>query len=225
MRGLRLLSLVTVLIATACTTAMREAQPTQTISSASSPTPTISSSSTIAVGHSDESSSLHVGIDLGVERSTAGGIKWTPPQRWTLGPEQQMRVATYLIPAANNDVDGGECAVFYFGHGEGGGVEANIERWMGQFEQSDGHSSADRVKQKKETINNLTVTTIDLIGTYIGGGQMMGGSGEKKPGYRLLGAIIEGQQGTVFFKLTGPTATVAKAENEFYTLIKSLQTK
>src|SRR5205807_2155263 len=115
--------------------------------------------------------------------------------------------ATYLIPAADGDSEDGECAVFFFGPGQGGGVEANIKRWIGQFEQPDGRPSDQLAKQKQETINGLSVTTIDLTGTYLGGGPTMGQSG-KKAGYRLLGAIVEGPQGAIFFKLTGPTKTV-----------------
>jgi hypothetical protein len=133
-----------------------------------------------------------------------------------------MRAATYRVPATAGDTEDGECAVFFFGPGQGGGVEANIERWIGQFEQPDGKPSGERAKRQKETINGLAVTTIDLTGTYAGGGPMMGGAGQKKTGYRLLGAIVDGPQGAVFFKFTGPTATVAAARGEFEGLLKSL---
>jgi hypothetical protein len=133
-----------------------------------------------------------------------------------------MRAATYLIPAASGDSENGECAVFFFGPGQGGGVEANIKRWIDQFEQPDGKPSEQLAKQGKQTINGLSVTTIDLGGTFKGGGPMMG-QGEKKPGYRLLGAIVEGPQGAVFFKLTGPAKTVAAAQQEFQSLLRSFQ--
>jgi hypothetical protein len=44
----------------------------------------------------------------------------------------------------------------------------------------------------------------------------------KKENFRLLGAIVEGPQGSVFFKLTGPASTIAAAEQEFDALIGSL---
>jgi len=47
-------------------------------------------------------------------------------------------------------------------------------------------------------------------------------SHEKKPGYRLLGAIVEAPGGLVFFKCTGPAATIGKAQAEFDSLIGSL---
>jgi hypothetical protein len=44
----------------------------------------------------------------------------------------------------------------------------------------------------------------------------------KKEKFRLLGAIVEAPQGSVFFKFTGPANTVAAAEEEFDELIESL---
>jgi hypothetical protein len=126
-----------------------------------------------------------------------------------------MRAATYIIPAAKGDSEGGECAVFV---NLGGGVQANITRWIGQFEKTDGDPS-----QKSETINGLPVTTVDVSGTFKGGGTMMGQSSGPKSDYRLLGAIAEGPEGDIFFKLTGPATTIAAAQGEFNTMIKSLK--
>jgi hypothetical protein len=126
-----------------------------------------------------------------------------------------MRAATYIIPAAEGDSEPAECPVFV---NLGGGVEANITRWIGQFEKTDGDP-----KRKTETINEMPVTTIDVGGAYKGGGPMIGQPSMLKPGYRLLGAIVEGPEGDIFFKLTGPAKTVAAAENEFNEMLKSIK--
>lgn len=126
-----------------------------------------------------------------------------------------MRAATYLIPAAAGDSEGAECAVF---KNIGGGIQANIDRWVGQFEKT-----ASAPKQQQETINGFAVTTVDVSGIFKGGGPMMGQSSGPKSGYRLLGAIVETSQGPVYFKLTGPAKTVAAARNEFQALLKSLK--
>ncbi len=133
-----------------------------------------------------------------------------------------MRAATYRIPAAPGDPEDGECAVFFFGPGQGGGVEANIERWVGQFEQPDGKPSSERARRSSETISGINVVTVDLTGNYKGGGPMMGSSTGSKTGYRLLGAIASGPQAGVFFKLTGPVRTVTAAEKEFRAMLASL---
>lgn len=157
-----------------------------------------------------------------VPMKPSGGsdITWTPPSRWEAKPASGMRAATYIVPAAKGDSEGAECAVFT---NIGGGVQANIDRWIGQFEQADGSSSAAKAKQKTETINGFAVTTVDLTGTFAGGGMAMGQPATKKPNYRLLGAIIEGPSGEVFFKLTGPAKTMAAAQSEFQTMLKSIK--
>jgi hypothetical protein len=53
-------------------------------------------------------------------------------------------------------------------------------------------------------------------------GGMMTGSPSKKENYRLLGAIVEGPEGMVFFKMTGSQKTVADAEKEFDLMVGSL---
>ena len=150
---------------------------------------------------------------------TAGGLTWKAPAAWKVDPPRQMRVATYKVPAAKGDTDEAECAIFYFGQGQGGSVEDNLKRWYGQFTQPDGKSSEAAAKTKKEKLAGVDVTTVDLSGTFASGGMM--GPSTPKPGYRLLGAIAEGPEGAVFFKLTGPTKTVEAARPAFQKMLAS----
>ena len=133
-----------------------------------------------------------------------------------------MRAATYRASPAPGDKEEAECGVYYFGAGQGGGVQGNLKRWIGQFEQPDGKSSEQAAQVRKQTINGLSVTTIDLAGTYAGSGGPMATAKVSKPGYRLLGAIVEAPQGAVFFKFTGPAKTIAGNQGAFQGLLKSL---
>lgn len=156
------------------------------------------------------------------QAESAGGVQWTAPSGWKSEGSRPMRAATYRIPPAAGDPEAGECAVFYFGPGQGGSVEDNLKRWIGQFQQPDGKPSHSVAQTRKQTVNALSVTTIDLSGTYEGGGGPMAASKVSKPGFRLLGAIVEGPQGAVFFKLTAPAKTAASAQPAFHSLLKSL---
>jgi hypothetical protein len=150
--------------------------------------------------------------------ATAGGILWTVPARWTAGAGSSMRVATYAIPAAKGS-DSGECAVFFFGPGQGGGIDDNVARWAKQFE------GAPAPKSATATVAGMRVTRAEVAGTYLApGGPMMQSTG-KKTGYRLLGAIVEAPGGNVFFKLTGPASTVGTAQAEFEALVASIRKK
>ena len=161
---------------------------------------------------------------LGLARADqAGGLTWTAPADWKSQGERPMRAATYSIPAAKGDAEPAELAVFYFGKSEGGGVEANVKRWIEQFQKADGSSAAKDAKVKKETIAGFAATALDVKGTYLGGSMM--GSSTPKPGYRLLGAIVEGPGGNVFFKLTGPDKTVSGAEKSFRKMLDGLKKK
>jgi len=154
-------------------------------------------------------------VAAGAIEGAAAGVQWIAPASWKSQPARSMRVATYEIQAAPG-AESGECGVFYFGQGKGGGVEDNIARWVGQFE------AAALPKRETRTVHNLRVYMVDVSGTYLAsGGPMMQAQG-KKPGYRLLGAIVEAPRGLVFFKCTGPAATLAKAQADFQSLIGSL---
>lgn len=147
---------------------------------------------------------------------SAAGIQWTVPAQWKPQPERPMRVATYTIPPGSTDSEPGECAVFFFGSGQGGDVRSNIQRWISQFEE--GAAS----EESSGMVNGLPITTVSIEGTYLApGGPMMQSQG-KKPNYRLLGGIAEAPQGAVFFKTTGPVATMKEAEDEFQALMNSI---
>ncbi|MCY3773047.1 MAG: hypothetical protein OXG98_13650 [Gemmatimonadetes bacterium] len=152
----------------------------------------------------------------------AAGVGWTVPARWEVQPPRMMRMATYLIPRAEGDDEPGECAVFFFGQGQGGSVDLNLQRWRDQFETESGGTPTPA--QRKSTINGLTVTTVSLAGTYLASmGPMFQSGAVKKPGYKMLGAIIEAPEGNVFVKLTGPEKTVLGAEGEFQSFLNSLR--
>ena len=152
---------------------------------------------------------------------SAAGIRWTAPASWKAEAARPMRAATYSIPLAPGDQGTAECVVNFFGSGQGGGVDANIERWQGQVLGADGKPAAAKVD--KRTARGVPITIIDTTGTYTGmGGPMMGG-GKPAPGYRLIGAIAEGPGGSVFFKLTGPAKTIAAQQKNFEQLLASIQ--
>lgn len=148
---------------------------------------------------------------------SASGVKWKAPAAWKSQGERPMRAATYSVPAAAGDKEAGELAVFYFGPGQGGGVQANLDRWQGQFPQKTGAP-----KTGKSTAAGLAVTSIDVSGTYASSASPMSPEKVDKPGFRMLGAIVEAPQGAVFFKFTGPAKTVAANEAAFQGMIKAI---
>lgn len=144
----------------------------------------------------------------------AGELKFELPTNWpTVPPSSSMRIAQATIPGP---AGAGELAVFWFGVGGGGGVEANLERWVGQMEQPQGAQP----QRETFTANGLAVTWIDVRGTLLPSSM---GSGPANPqaGSRLFGAVIEGPGGPWFFKATGPEPTLAAARADFLVMLRS----
>ena len=58
-------------------------------------------------------------------------------------------------------------------------------------------------------------------GTYLAGGMrpMGGDEATPRPGYRLVGVVLEGPQGSLFFKLTGPEATARAMEGSLLEMV------
>ncbi len=153
----------------------------------------------------------------------AGGVQFADPSGWTSAPKP-MRAANYAIPAAAGDRQDGEMAVFYFGPGQGGGVEANLRRWLGQFVKADGSPmSAGDAEREDQQVNGMAVTLLDVSGTYLFKPFPMAPKATPMPGYRMLAAIVQGPDAPIFFKLTAPAKTVAAAEAEFRKIIASLK--
>lgn len=146
----------------------------------------------------------------------SGPLRWEAPVTWTGAvPASSMRLAEYVVPAADGSQPG-ELSIFYFGPGGGGGVDANVQRWIGQFANADGTAVAGARTQ--ETVNGMTVHRVDAAGTFNPG---MAGNGVPRENQRMLGAIVETTVGLYFFKLVAPADTIAARAPEFESFVKS----
>ena len=151
--------------------------------------------------------------------ATDPGIAWQVPSRWVTQIASGMRLATYVVPAPAQGGEPGECAVYYFGPGQGGGVDANIERWIGEFQ------NPGKPERSGKDVRGLKVSEVNVTGTYAAHAMSPGEAPGVKRGWTLRGAIVEGPSGSVFFKLTGPGATITAASKEFDGLIASMKKK
>jgi len=150
---------------------------------------------------------------------SVAGLKWAPPTGWKTEGARPMRAATYTIPPAAGDTASGECAVYFFGAGQGGSVLENLDRWKGQLVAPGGKPT--EAKVTRGTIHGLPLTTMDASGDYTGMGGPTASSKSVQKNYRLLGAIIEGPGGNVFIKCTGPAKTIAASRAAFEQLLNS----
>ena len=141
---------------------------------------------------------------------TVGSFVFTRPETWGwVIPASLMRKAQLSVPAVDGSAPG-EVVFFHFGAGQGGSVQANVDRWFKQF--SDGSTDA-----RTERVGNTKVTFVRASGIFSSG--MPGGPTTPLKDYAMRGAILESPAGDVYVKMTGPQVVVKLAEPAFEKMI------
>lgn len=144
------------------------------------------------------------------------------PGKWLeTPPSSGMRMAQFTV---NGDAGPAELVVYYF-RGGGGSVDANLERWYGQFKSAKGRVTNDNANRLDREIAGLKVTTVDVTGTYNAAMSPANPTGPKhnKPDSQMLAAIIQTDAGPFFFKMVGPAKTVGDAKGEWDAMIESIK--
>jgi hypothetical protein len=165
-------------------------------------------------GHPPTSGAEMMGPHGGGDMAAAGDapLDWKVPPKWQLLPStSKMRLATYRVPRAPGDTQDAELSVVQ----AGGSVDANAQRWVGQFDEE----SQKTAKRSTRKVGALDLTIVEVEGTYSGMGE------STSPGWGLLGAIVAMPSLPCFFKLTGPAKTVAAARADFDAMMASLKPK
>jgi hypothetical protein len=170
---------------------------------------------------SQSSSSMNNTQSIPGTMDQVAGIQWQVPAGWERQGQRTMRVATYTIPAAAGDTSDAEC-VFYFGQGQGGDVDANINRWIAQVEQPDGSPSQDVAKRSDLESECCKIALVEIPGTYKSGGMGMAPQ-VSHPGWIVLGAVVAAPEGNVFFKVYGPAGTVNSLHDNFTQMLKTIK--
>jgi hypothetical protein len=135
-----------------------------------------------------------------------------------------MRKAEYAFGPVDDDTDSATVAVYYFGQNQGGGVMDNIERWINQMSMPDGSNPGTKAVQNTFTADGMKVHTVELSGTYDAAmGGPMSGQSEAMPGYHMTAAVLEGPEGNVFFKLTGPQKTAEEMTKGFMAMLQNIK--
>ena len=144
--------------------------------------------------------------------NVSGELSYKVPDSWKKEtPSRSMRKAQFRLPGTDAANDA-EMAVFVF-PGGGGGVQANISRWIGQFIQPDGGETMDKAEIKEVKSHGLPVTLIYVTGTHLKG--TMGGPKTELENYAMIAAIVETSIDPWFFKTIGPQATIDRWRPDF----------
>ncbi len=142
-------------------------------------------------------------------------LGFAPPEGWVVvEPASSMIQAEFALPKVDGDEVDGRLTVMR----AGGSVDANVERWRKQFEE------LEEKPIEEFDVSGVKVTLVDLSGTFNEQRGMMMGPAMKRPGYQMLGAIIEDPDGMLFVKAYGPKNTMARHAAPFHSFVKSLAT-
>ncbi len=151
-------------------------------------------------------------------------LLWNDPPGFVRStPKSPARAAEYVVPRVGSDTEDAECVVMTFGPHGGGNVEDNAKRWLDQFQPAD-------PKPRRTTVdsNGMRATFVEVSGTF-SGNMMPNAQGmakpTPKPGWRLIGAILEAPSGLWFFKMTGPDRTVRSGARPFEDMVRSARPK
>ena len=145
-----------------------------------------------------------------------GSFTFTRPASWEwVEVTSAMRKAQLKVTNADSKASA-EAIFYYFGQGDGGGTKANVDRWLGQFQEPREKVNA---KIDEVTVGKTKITYVQAEGTYSSG--MPGGPTTPMADYALLGAILESDQGNVFVRMTGPKVLVKSSVADFKKMIES----
>ena len=154
-------------------------------------------------------------------RVALGPFSMQVPTGWSeKASTTNMRTAQFQLPA--NAGEEAEVIVYHFGEAGAGSIDANIDRWLSQFQQPDGKSSRDVAKIEKATFAGGEATLVSVSGRYVatppGGGQPV-----DKADQSLVAAIIPSPRGPYYFRMIGSASAVQARAPEFQAALASLK--
>ncbi len=140
--------------------------------------------------------------------ATVGGFKFLVPAGW----QEQPPKSQFVLGEFTISGEGGPARLTL--SSAGGGIEANLERWQGQFSRGPNDPEP---RQSEITFDGQKGTLIELAGTYT---DMFSGGNPNKS-WRMLGVAVPLGPTNYFVKLTGPQATVTAQRDSFIKFVES----
>lgn len=144
--------------------------------------------------------------------ATVGGVKFKVPADWEEKPaKNQFVLGEFSIPG-----EGGPARLTL--SSAGGGLEANIERWRGQFNPGPNDPEP---RESEITFDGQKGTLVELAGTF---SDMMN-RGAPSKNWRMLGVAVPMGDTNFFVKLTGPASIITTRREEFLKFVESAKVK
>jgi len=153
---------------------------------------------------------------------SVGSFSFPRPEGWIwVPPTSSIRKAELNIPSSVPGVAPATVTFFCFGPGEGGSVQANVDRWTRQFSNPDGSPVKAVTESRRDNLTDVTLVTAS--GLFSSGMDRNSSTTQARTGLR--GAILQSTQGDVYVKMTGPEALVSSSAKAFEDMIHSACTE
>jgi hypothetical protein len=152
-----------------------------------------------------------------------GGLVFQVPAAWQpMLKTGAARAGQWLIkqPPGVED-EGAQAVVFYFGPGVGGTVKENFDGWASGLQDDSGDSVKATPTMRKA--GGFNITQAVMFGDYQQAVPAPGVPPVTKPDWGLIGVTVEGPQGTIFWRVTGPSALIIALEPAVTQMIDSLK--
>lgn len=143
--------------------------------------------------------------------ASSAALRWTTPPGWVEEPASGMRLASFRVESGGVT---GLCTIVQLA-GDGGGLEANIRRWMGQLKlpvppDAELHAFAER-QETLRTRGGFSGRVVDL------------GPLGPPEAPSMLALFLDAGGRTVFVKFTAPASWLGQHRAEFTALCESLE--
>lgn len=172
------------------------------------------SNETMPASSSDSGAAADNSLDKSEGQVELDAISLTAPAGWqTRPPGSSFVVAEFVLPRGEGDDADGRLTIST----AGGTVEANIDRWKGQFDPPPQQASNDEID-----VAGLKLTIVDFSGDF---NDQRGplAPAVKRPGYRMIAAVIPVEGQLYFIKATGPQNTIAAHTDAIHQFFRSVR--
>lgn len=148
------------------------------------------------------------------QKLTVGEFTFSATAGWKAKPQPRtMSKGGFTHSAEAGGLVAFDADFYHFGKGQGGTVDANVQRWKSQFK-AGSTSTSEELK-----FGDRSATLLTVKGAFLQGRPF--GPKTERPGYALLGAILPSPEGPVFIKATGPEKSILAALDAFKKLVAS----
>ena len=145
-----------------------------------------------------------------------GSFRSPKPSVWLWDtPKSTFVTNSYVLPGVK-DGDSGVFTITQFETNGGGGLTANIQRWVAKFNTNQGAPIKPIVGSI--IVHGLDSTTVEIRGEYMGAGGAW-----HLPDRTLLVVIFRHTSGVYYFKLLGPTKTIKAHRHSLFTFLEELE--